>query len=166
MRDSFTVAMLNSLRIGPYEQPYRANAPTAEWLIASRGGPDEAYLTISDTATPVGPDTAAAPRDLAPQNSILCVLAENADSVAEFLMLRHRPAAVAVPGRFFPADGAARLTERDGTLSLSAFGRHAHSAGTSGGRAVLHDIPDPAPNASGAITWHFQAVERPWRAAT
>lgn len=163
MRDTFTIAMLNTLRIGPYDFPYRTNPPTSEWLIASRGGPDGAYLTISDTANSVGPDTKTAPPELEPQNSIVGVLAEEADGTAEFLWLRHLPSGVSVPGRFFPADGVARLSYADGAFGLRAFGRHAHSAGTSGTGQVLHDIPHPAPNSDGAINWHFLAEERPWK---
>jgi hypothetical protein len=164
--DKFRIAMLNSLRIGPYDLPYKTNSPTAEWLIAGRGGPDNAYLTISDTSTPVELGTPAAPRDLAEQNTIVAVLAEEDLGTSKFLMLRHLPEGMSISGRFFPADGTANLSGTGGSFSLSAFGRHAHSRGTSGNHSILHDIPNPAPNSDGAINWHFSAEERPWIAAT
>lgn len=160
--ETFRTAMLNDLRVGPYNAPYATNSPTKEWLIATLGGPGDKYLTISDTSTTVGQDTDSAPAELSEQNSIVAVLAEDDGDTQQFLMLRHLPEGLSIQGRFFPADGAARLSRQDGVLNLRAFGRHAHSRGTSGNQSVLHDIPNPAPNADGAINWHFSAEERPW----
>lgn len=159
---NFRVPMLNSLRIGPYDLPYQTNPPTQEWLIASRQGDQSVYLTISDTSTRVDGDTNAAPQGLVEQNTIVAVLAEETDDISHFLMLRHLPEGVRISGRFFPADGAATLGLQTNTLQLGAFGRHAHSRGEANGASVLHDVPDPAPNADGAINWHFSAQERPW----
>ena len=163
-------AMLNTLRIGPYDRPYQTNPPVQEWLILSGGGPEGAFLVISDTSVPVTPGAAAAPAGLAEQNSIVAILAEADAQAPQYMMLRHLPdgldAAPVLPGRFFPADGVVTLSRADDGLRLVAFGRHAHSRGTVGGRSVLHDIPHPAPNADGAINWHFAAEERPWTAAT
>ncbi|QIR86486.1 hypothetical protein [Paracoccus sp. AK26] len=162
---SFRIAMLNTLRIGPYDTPYRTNAPLREWLIAARSGPTGEHLIISDTATSVDSEDIRAPDDLSEQNSIVAILAELHDSAPQFLMLRHLPDGVSVPGRFFPADGVAVLSLDGAALGLNAFGRHAHSRGTVDGRIVLHDIPHPAPDAEGAINWHFAALEHPWSAA-
>ncbi|MDQ0513534.1 hypothetical protein [Ancylobacter amanitiformis] len=163
--ETFRIAMLNTLRIGPYDTPHRANPPVTEWLIAARGGPDGVYLIISDTPASVGEDTASAPVDLVEQNSIVAVLAKDDGDRPQFMMLRHPPGDFSLPGRFFPADGMATLTQYDGVLRLGAIGRHAHSRGSVNGQVVLHDIPHPAPNTDGAINWHFAAEERPWGTA-
>jgi hypothetical protein len=160
--ETFRTAMFNALRIGPYDTPYQSNPPVQEWLIAARSGPGGVYLIISDTAIPVEGDAISAPDDLSEQNSIVAILAEDRADAPQFLMLRHLPEGLSVPGRFFPADGMAQL-RKDGTrLCLSAFGRHAHSRGSVDGQTVLHDIPHPAPNAEGALNGHFAAEGRPW----
>ncbi len=159
---NFRVPMLNSLRVGPYDFPFQTNAPTQEWLIASRLENQSAYLTISDTSAAVEPSNGDAPEGLMEQNTIVAVLADETDVQSRFLMLRHLPRGVRISGRFFPADGAATLSRTQGKLRLDAFGRHAHSRGTEGGASVLHDIPNPAPNTEGAINWHFAAEQRPW----
>lgn len=163
--EAFRIAMLNALRTGPYDTPYQTNPPVQEWLIAARGGPGGVHLIISDTAMRVGGDTTSAPDDLSEQNSIAAILAENRPDAPQFLMLRHLPTGFAVPGRFFPADGMVELRNDGAQLRLSAIGRHAHSRGSIDGQAVLQDIPHPAPNAEGAINWHFAAEERPWLGA-
>lgn len=160
--NTFRVPMFNRLRIGPYDFPYQTNPPTEEWLIASRHSNHSSYLTISDTSTPFEPGSTKAPEGLTEQNTIVAVLAEESDGNLQFLMLRHHPEGVPIPGRFFPAEGAATLKLEDGQIRLNAFGRHAHSTGNANGESILHDIPNPAPNASGAINWHFTAEERPW----
>jgi hypothetical protein len=159
---TFRIAMLNTLRVGPYDAPHLTNPPVQEWLIAARSGPGGVILIISDTAIPVEGDATPAPDDLSEQNSIVAILAEDRTDTLHFMMVRHLPATVSVRGRFFPADGMAEL-RKDGTqMRLTAFGRHAHSRGSVDGQAVLHDIPHPAPNAEGALNWHFAAEERPW----
>lgn len=160
--ENFRVAMLNALRTGPYATPYQTSPPVPEWLVATRSGPGGTYLFISDTATSVEGDTNSAPESLSEQNSIVAILAEDRADALQFLMVRHLPATVTVPGRFFPADGMAELRKDGARLRLTAFGRHAHSRGSIDGQAVLHDIPHPAPNAEGALNWHFAAEERPW----
>lgn len=163
---NFRSPMLNNLRIGPYDLPFQTNPSTQEWLIASRQNDQSPYLLISDTSTPVDDGAIRAPEGLTEQNTIVAVLAEEAEGVSEFLMLRYLPVGVRISGRFFPADGAARLSVDAGKLQLNAFGRHAHSRGSSANDSILHDIPHPAPNAEGAINWHFSAEERPWAATT
>ena len=163
--ETFRTAMLNTLRIGPYDTPYQTNPPVQEWLVAARSGPGGVYLIISDTANPVEGGGMSAPDDLNEQNSIVAVLAEARADATQFLMLRHLPTRVSVPGRFFPADGMAELRKDSTGLRLAAFGRHAHSHGSVDGQTLLHDIPNPAPNAEGALNWHFAAEERPWIAA-
>jgi hypothetical protein len=160
--DTFRIAMLNTLRVGPYDTPHQTNPSVHEWLIAARSGPGGVFLVISDTAIPVDPNATSAPDDLSEQNSIVAILAEDRADALQFLMVRHLPASVTVPGRFFPADGMAELRKDDTRMRLTAFGRHAHSRGSTDGQAVLHDIPYPAPNAEGALNWHFAAEERPW----
>lgn len=160
--EAFRIAMLNTLRIGPYDTPYQANPPVQEWLIVTQSGAGGVYLIISDTASPVEGNGISAPDDLSEQNSIVAILAENRANAPQFLMLRHLPTSVSVPGRFFPADGMAELRKDCTGLRLAAFGRHAHSRGSVDGQTLLHDIPNPAPNAEGALNWHFAAEERPW----
>lgn len=163
---TFRIAMLNMLRIGPYDTPHLTNPPVQEWLIAARSGPNGVFLTISDTASPVEGEAVAAPEELSEQNSIVAILAEDRADAPQFLLLRQLPAGVTVPGRFFPADGLAELRKEGAQLTLVAIGRHAHSRGSVDGQAVLHDIPHPAPNADGALNWHFAAKERAWIGAS
>lgn len=160
--DNFRTAMLTTLRLGPYDTPYQTNLPVQEWLIAARSSAGGIYLVISDTACPVQDDGILAPDDLSEQSSIVTVLAEERFEARQFLMLRHLPAGVSVPGRFFPADEMAELRKDGAGLQLAAFGRHAHSRGKFNGQAVLYDISHPAPGAEGAINWHFAAEERSW----
>ena len=164
--ETFRTPMLNTLRVGPYDSPHRTNPPVQEWLIAARSGAGGIYLIISDTASPVEGGGMSAPDALKERNSIVAVLAEDRENAPQFLMVRHLPAGVSIPGRFFPADGMAELREDRTGLRLAAFGRHAHSRGSIDGQMLLHDIPNPAPNAEGALNWHFAADERPWTTVT
>ena len=166
IQETFRIAMLNTLRVGPYDIPHETNPPVPEWLIAARSGLGGIYLIISDTPIPFEGDTGSAPDDLIEQNSIVAILAEDDTDAPRFLMVRHLPVGFAVPGRFFPADGMAELRKDGEKLRLTAVGRHAHSRGSIDGQTVLHDIPHPAPDAEGALNWHFSAEERPWVAAT
>ncbi|SNR76968.1 hypothetical protein [Puniceibacterium sediminis] len=163
--NDFRIAMCNSLRIGPFGTPHSAQAAGQEWLIVSRSGPEGALLQISDTGVAKSPDSDEPPADLSERNTILALLAEPDASAPQFLMVRHLPPGVQVAGTFFPADGAARLTQGEQGLGLKAFGRHAHTSGMTVGRLILHDIPDPAPSYDAAVNWHFDAEERRFAAA-
>lgn len=158
----FRVAMLNSLRIGPYNIPHQTRTAAPEWLIVSRSGNTGEFLTISDTASSASQSSEVVPLELSEQNSIVAMLAESSPDNPQFMVVRHLPSDIKVPGRFFPADGMAELLSADGKIVLRAFGRHAHSRGSLNGSMILHDIPDPAPNAEGAINWHFVAREVAW----
>lgn len=164
---NFRVAMLNRLRLGPYDHPHLTGTVAEEWLIVERVGRDGELLRISDATTLSGDTSGYAPADLQPRNTIVALLAEpetEEDEGPQFLMVRHLPLSTTVQGSFFPADGYARLARVNGTLILNAFGRHAHTKGEIAEAVVFHDIPRPAPNAEGAINWHFNAEERSWTA--
>lgn len=165
----FRIAMLNQLRLGPYDRPHQAGPVSQEWLVVERSGPDGEHLRISDATTATDDKSGDAPADLKVRNTIFALLAEPEDGTGrntQFLMVRHLPLAATVQGTFFPADGSATLALKDGTLAMTAFGRHAHTRGDVEGALVFYDIPRPAPSADGAINWHFTAEERPWIAAT
>lgn len=163
---AFKIAMLNRLRLAPYEQPHIRSDASDEWLIVERTGADGTVLFISDAGFTTPPQGDNPPADLAPRNTIVGLLARPELSGEEphgsrYLLVRHNSTGLAVPGTFFPADGYAELNSESGQLRLLAFGRHAHSSGWDGSTTVHHDIPYPAPAMPGAITWHFEATERP-----
>lgn len=160
--ETFRVAMCNSLRLGPYASPHLTGAPVDEWLIVQRTASDPTVLVISDTGTPKDGPAETAPDGLSPQLSIVALLAQDDGQTRRFLMVRHLPDGLNVPGTFFPADGFAELTGSAGAMRLRAFGRHAHRVDTVNGRPVLHDLPDPDPDEQNARNWHFDAEERPW----
>ncbi|WP_422370152.1 hypothetical protein [Hoeflea sp.] len=162
MKNSFRIAMCNSLRLGPYQEPDASDRTALEWLIVERSGPDGKILTISDTGTPKSSDSEDAPDGLSENNSILGLLAEADEAAHRFLLVRHSPPGVTVPGTFFPADGTAQFTQGPDGLRLRVFGRHAHRAEQVNGKLVLHDVPFPQPPFDNALNWHFDADERRW----
>lgn len=162
MKNSFRIAMCNSLRLGPYQRPDASDRSALEWLIVGRSGPDGEILTISDTGTPKSSDSEDAPDALSENNSIVGLLAEPGEDMPKFLLVRHMPPGLTVPGTFFPADGAAELTQGPDGLRLRVFGRHAHRVEQVDGKLILHDVPSPQPPFENAFNWHFDAEERPW----
>ena len=78
-----------------------------------------------------------------------------------FRSVRQLPGPVELAGTFFPADGYARLQQRE-TISLVSQTRYSHSCGWLDGREVRKDIPDPAPSAAEAMSWHIEAKRCDW----
>lgn len=163
---SFRIAMLNRLRLAPYERPSAAGAPSNEWLILERTGANGTTLFISDTASSEPGIEDDAPQSLKERNTIVGLLASPAPNCAssteKFLLIRHNRTGIAPAGVFFPADGFAEIRSESGAIVLHAIARHAHSIGRLNNTNVHHDVPEPAPSAQGAVTWHFEACERPW----
>lgn len=83
---------------------------------------------------------------------------------SQFIVLRHLPEGLQIPGCFFPADDAATLTDSGSVLGLIPIGRNAHGRGAEGDSVILHVTPNPALNAKGAINRCFSTEERPWAA--
>lgn len=147
--------MSNSLRLAKYRSPFSIEQSTNEWLIVERFGSNGEFITISDAGAIVGsPD--AAPDGITPSNSMHGVLLRETDDEAVFLLARHLTDEASVEGRFFPADGYARLSRINGQLTLEASGRHAHQE--SGGQ--LQDVPDP--QVGDGMAWHFDAKQVQW----
>ena len=104
-----------------------------------------------------------APDAIAPIHSLFGVLVSESDSEAAstFLLVRQLPFPVELAGTFFPADGYARLQQRE-TISLVSKTRYSHSRGWLDGREVRKDVPDPAPSSAEAMAWHIEAQRCNW----
>lgn len=157
---TFRVAMANALRVGPYERPDQAANAGTEWLIVERRGAESEFLLISDAGRKVTTD--AAPAQLKAINTLVAILAEAGDA-PRFLIVRHLPAGLSVPGSFFPGEGFVELQGEAPELGLIAVGRHAHRNFETDGAIEHRDVPDPtADYPDDTANWHFTAVQRPW----
>src|SRR5260370_14853686 len=96
----------------------------------------------------------AAPDAIAPIHSLFGVLVAESETEAAstFLLVRQLPGPIELAGTFFPADGYARLQQRD-TISLVSKTRYSHSCGWLDGRAIPKDTPEPPPAPAAAIAW-------------
>jgi len=83
------------------------------------------------------------------------------ESASTFLLVRQLPVPIELAGTFIPADGYARLQQRE-TIGLVCKTRYSHSCGWLDGREVRKDIPDPAPSSAEAMAWHIEATRRNW----
>jgi len=163
LQSGFVVAMKGDLSLGQYDRPTALLHTAPFWLIVSRWGRDGEFLTIS-SADRALPDSIDAPAGLAPRNTLFgLMLSEDEEQFeATFLLVRRLPPRVSVAGTFFPADGYARLHNAVEDLRLTSEGRHAHSRGSRDGEVVRKDVPDPAPDAPGTLSWHISACRRRW----
>jgi len=160
MDRTFRIAMANDLRLGPYARPHQAADAGKEWLIVERRGAEGEVLLVSDAGRIEAAEEA--PAELVARNTIVAVLAE-AGVEPLFLIVRHLPAGLAVPGSFFPADGFVQLRGEAPALALLAVGRHAHRNVVVGGVVEQRDVPDPtAEDPDDTANWHFTAVQRRW----
>lgn len=160
MGRTFRVAMVNEVQVGAYERPDQAEDVGQEWLIVERRGAEGEVLLVSDGSHTVM--TEEAPAELSARNTIVAVLAE-AGATPRFLIVRHPPAGLDVPGSFFPADGFVELRGEAPALQLRAVGRHAHRDVASGGVIARRDVPDPtAEEPDDTANWHFTAAQRRW----
>ena len=163
LRSGFVVAMRGIVTICEYDRPTAGLRTTPQWLIVSRWGADGEFLTVS-SAGPIAADEQRPPAALAPHNTLVgLLLSEDCDELeTTFLLVRRLPAGVNVAGTFFPADGYARVCGPVEQLRMVSEGRHAHSRGTRGGAVIINDVPDPAPDAPGTLSWHIRSERQHW----
>jgi len=160
---AFVVAMAADIARSDYAKPTLIRSRSREWLIACRWGPDGEYLSIATAGAMIEPDGRAAPDAITPIHSLFGVLVSESetDAASTFLMVRQLPFPVELAGTFFPADGYARLQQRE-TISMVCKTRYSHSCGWLDGREVRKDIPDPAPSSAEAMAWHIEAQRCDW----
>jgi hypothetical protein len=161
LRNGFVIAMAAEFSFAAYDRPISVLRKVKQWIIVSRCGPNSEFVTVANAAGEVTPK-ADAPIGLAPiKTAVGIVMSETADE-STFLLVRRRPKQFPIAGSFFPADGYMRIFETQGTFRLRSEGRHAHSLGRFDSYWVRKDVPDPAPNARGAMAWHIEGVRRNW----
>jgi hypothetical protein len=160
---AFVVAMAAEIARSDYAKPTLVHSRSREWLIACRWGPEGEYLSIATAGTMQNPGERAAPDAIAPIHSLFGVLASECEKEATstFLLVRQLPMPIELAGTFFPADGYARVQQRE-TLSLTCQTRYSHSCGWLDGREVRKDIPDPAPFSAEAMAWHITGERCSW----
>ena len=160
---AFVVAMAAEIARSDYAKPTLIRSRSREWLIACRWGPDGEYLSIATAGAILDANGREAPDAIAPIHSLLGVLVSESETEAcsTFLLVRQLPGPVELAGTFFPADGYARLQQRE-TISLVSKTRYSHSCGWLDGREVRKDIPDPAPSSTEAMSWHIEAKRCDW----
>ncbi|MEM8979913.1 MAG: hypothetical protein AAGD04_10535 [Pseudomonadota bacterium] len=158
---NFTIAMRNSLSIGPFDRPSELTGFALEWLIVERFGP---FIAISD-ASSLLPEEAKdiahpAPDRIARNNTLVATLIELDPMTGnEYYLFSQFPIQTSLTlGNFFPGEGYVRLCAQDGKVTLQAHGRHAHSKAPDGSNV---NAGQPGDNIQ-AINWHFDAVQRPW----
>jgi hypothetical protein len=160
MKDKFRIAMLNRLSLAPYYDPTQTDSSGWEWLIVERSG---TLLTISDGSAEACGRESAAPDTLVANNTLAAVLIESGPDTDSFLFMRHLPPPSRTEGNFFPADGYARLfTNAQGQLQMQAHGRHALQSEIRHGKSVFIDVALPPAHFPGALSWHFDAEQKPW----
>ena len=124
-------------------------------------------LQISDGSIDAEPEDVPtgqpAPDGLGPNNTIVGLYAatERNSGVDVFQLVRHLPNGMETSGRFFPADGYARVFENGNGLQLEAHGRHFHSVETRNGDVAFIDAGTPEPQLGAGRNWHFDAEQRP-----
>jgi hypothetical protein len=160
---AFVVAMAADIARSDYAKPTLIRSRSREWLIACRWGPDGEYLSIATAGAILESHGRSAPDAIAPIHSLFGVLVSESETEATstFLLVRQLPFPIELAGTFFPADGYARLQQRE-ILSLVSRTRYSHSCGWRDGREVRKDIPDPAPSSSEAMAWHIEAGRCDW----
>jgi hypothetical protein len=161
---AFVVAMAADIARSDYAKPTLIRSRSREWLIACRWGPDGEYLSIATAGVMLDPNGRAAPDSIAPIHSLFGVLVSESETEASstFLLVRQLPGPIELAGTFFPADGYARLQQRETTISLVSKTRYSHSCGWLDGREIRKDIPDPAPSSAEAMSWHIEAKRCDW----
>lgn len=157
LNQGFVVAMAAEISFAAYEHPAAIQRKVMQWIIVSRCGPNSEFVTVANAAGVVKPGCGT-PLGLAPIKTGVGVLTSESDDEIAFLLVRRRPPVLPVAGAFFPADGHIRIVCRYGKLELFGVGRHAQSRE----RALRKDVPDPAPNARGALAWHIHGIRREW----
>jgi hypothetical protein len=156
--------MAAELTYGAYDSPVQLDRRSTEWVIVSVWGQEREYLTLSRTGIRV--EAEDAPPGLQPAFTHLGILLNRVmsgtEEISEYLLMRNQPADIPVAGVFHPTDGFVRVARKGGETLLTGHGRFAHSPGVLKGRPVVHDVPDPAPGAEAARSWHLTGSRRPW----
>ena len=160
---AFVVAMAADIARSDYAKPTLIRSRSREWLIACRWGPDGEYISIATAGPIMDPFGLVAPQAIAPIHSLFGVLVSESETegASTFLLVRQLPFPIELAGTFFPADGFARMEQRE-SLSLVSRTRYSHSCGWADGREVRKDIPDPAPSSADAMAWHIEAKRCDW----
>ena len=161
LKNGFVVAMAAEFSFSDYHRPFPVLRTITQWIIVSRCGPRSEFVTVANAAGRVMP-RADAPIGLFPIKTLVGTLASETPDESTFLLVRQQPAQLSIAGAFFPADGYVRISEVQGILGLRSEGRHSHSVGRHDGYCVRKDIPDPAPNARGAMAWHIEGTRCNW----
>ena len=160
---AFVVAMAADIARSDYAKPTLIRSRSREWLIACRWGPDGEYLSIATAGVMLDPGGARGARrhrpDPQPVRRAGFGIARRKPP-APFCWCANCPSRSSLAGTFFPADGYARLQQRE-TISLVCKARYSHSCGWLDGREVRKDIPDPAPSSAEAMAWHIEATALP-----
>ncbi len=161
LKNGFVVAMAAEFSFAVYDRPVSVLRKVKQWIIVSRCGPNSEFMTVANAEGKLTPN-ADAPIGLAPiKTAVGILLSETADE-STFLLVRQRPLQLPIAGSFFPADGYIRIFETQGILGLRSEGRYAHSLGRLASRSIRKDVPDPAPNARGAMALHIEGIRRNW----
>lgn len=157
----FVVAMAAEFSFAVYDRPNSITRRVKQWIIVSRCGPNSEYMTVASAAGEITRENEV-PIGLSPVKTAVGILASDSADESTFLLVRQRPLLLPIAGTFFPAEGYTQVVSRQGNLELRAAGRHAHSYGRVDGHSIRKDVPDPAPNARGAMAWHIRGVRCSW----
>lgn len=153
--------MAATIRVARYERPTEIVRSLKRWTIVSRFGHSGEHLTLSVADIWLS-EHGDAPIGICPGRTALAILLSEHDDETLFLLVRHLPHGINVAGSFYPAEGYLRLRGGARDLQLVCEGRSAHSRGLLDGQDVRFDVPEPAPGAKWAMSWHIDAVRRPW----
>lgn len=160
---SFYAAFYNLRQVAPYDQPTARHSSTLEYLIVNRLFEDRIFVSTAGAAPKVKPS--AAPAEIREENTLIgsLVSADPSGAQETFIFNRGMPKDAVLRGRFFPADGTATLCEdKQGRLSLRAFGRHAHAEASDCGRMVLVDVTARDLKTDWTCAWHYEATALSW----
>jgi len=138
--------------MGSYLKPFNVLRNTQEWLIISRWGDNGEFLTVSDTKSEKKPEDINAPKDLTENQTMICVLIQEFEDEAHFLMVRKDYDKLIIRGNYYPVDGYCKLFKKDGQLQINAGGRHIHDK-------EGNDIPYHSGDENEGMSWIFNAFE-------
>jgi hypothetical protein len=148
----FKKVLCNDFKMGvDYLMPHNYSKKSKEWLIVRRFGGEGRFLTVSDTFSEGDCEKDKKPNDIKERLTMLCVLVDETDAKATFMMVRRNDYNLDIDGTYFPVDGYVILTLSNGKIHLQAGGRHIHDDNG-------EDIPYYANNMG--RTWIFNAIEK------
>lgn len=152
IQKKFSKAFCNSLSMGGYLKPFDIKGNSQEWLIISRWGDNGELLTVSDTKSEKKADDIKAPKDIEENQTMICVLVQEFENEAYFLMVRKDYDKLTIKGKYYPVDGYCRLYLEDGLLKINAGGRHIHDK-------EGNDVPYHSGDEKEGMSWIFNAFE-------